>query len=116
VPSKWIKSFVLLQKHCKPPNEISRNFQGNNVYEFREILMTKMRNFVFKNGSTVFVIVTCVYMSLSYTGLLTPRCESYIYVVADASSSFSLDYACHQGRREAINIGGGGLSSCFDQI
>ena len=73
---KMVKSFVLLQKHCKPPNEISRNFQGNNVYEFREILMTKMRNFVFKNGSTVFVIVTCVYMSLSYTGLLTPRSDS----------------------------------------
>jgi hypothetical protein len=58
VPLKLIKSFILLQKHCKPPNEISRNFQGNNVYnlrnlkEFREILMTKMRNFDFENGST----------------------------------------------------------------
>jgi hypothetical protein len=57
VPLKLIKSFVLLQKYCKPPNdEISRNFQGNNVRiqskEFREILMTKMRNFDFENGST----------------------------------------------------------------
>ena len=32
-----------------------------------------------------------------------------IYMLfADASSSFSLDYASHQGRREAINIEGGG--------
>ena len=56
MPLKLIKSFVLLQKHCKPPNEISRNFQGNNLYnpkEFREILMTKMRNFDFEKEALV---------------------------------------------------------------
>jgi hypothetical protein len=37
VPLKLIKSFILLQKHCKPPNEISRNFQGNNVYNLRNL-------------------------------------------------------------------------------
>jgi hypothetical protein len=57
VPLKLIKSFVLLQKHCKPPNEISRNFQGNNLYNLRnlekfwcqkwEILILKMEALVF---------------------------------------------------------------------